>query len=247
MTWGARLRLLVGLVLVLALAAWLTIHLNDRRGEATSTSASIHTRTYDVGSSYAGLVVTQEVEVGDAVTQGQPLFVVDSAALRHDLLIGLVSPDVPGSGIAADGTLTVTAAADGVVSELAASRGTFVQAGTRMATVDTDGTLTVQAEFTLTPEQFARVEDRAPVSIRLPDGTTLDGSVDEVDATTAAGQAQAVVTVASAGLVRGDADGLVAPGTPVTAVLTLDNDGLVSTVAESVEREVGELVTRWWP
>lgn len=244
MTWGARLRLTLGLLLVLGLVGWLTVHLNAARGQATSSSAEIRTQTYDVGSSYAGLVVAQEVAVGDTVTEGQPLFVVDSAALRHDLSIGLVTPDAEAPGIGADGTLTVTAAADGIVSDLAVSRGTFVQAGTRMATVDTDGTLTVNAEYTLSPEQFARVDDGAHVAVRLPDGSTLDGAVHHVDAVTAAGKTQAVVTVSSRGLVRGAADGLVAPGTPVTAVLELDNEGMVSTVVEAVERTVGDLLGR---
>jgi multidrug resistance efflux pump len=79
MTWANRFRLTLGLVAVLALGAWLTFYLNESKAIATSSSAQIESQTYAVGSQYAGLVVDQLVEQGDAVTEGTPLFVIDSA------------------------------------------------------------------------------------------------------------------------------------------------------------------------
>ena len=57
----------------------------------------------------------------------------------------------------------------------------------------------------------------------LPNQQTLAGHVERVDVTTVANKA-------------GDANGLVSAGTPVTAELHLRNDGVVTTVAESVKR-----------
>ncbi|MCU1432810.1 MAG: biotin attachment protein [Actinotalea sp.] len=238
MTWPARLRLTFGLLAVVALAGWLTFNLNDDKGRVTSTSASILTDSYTVGSAYAGLVVEQPVAVGESVQAGDALFVIDSAALRHDVAIGLVDPATSAVAIGADGTLTLTASADGIVADLGAAKGSFVQAGTQLAVVEKDDTLFIQAEYVLSPEQYARVEADAPVTISLPDTSQLHGSVQRVSVQTVSGKAQAVVTVASEALVRGDAEGLVAPGTPVTVDLPLRNDGVVTNVAQSVERVV---------
>lgn len=245
MTWAARLRMTVGLLGVLALGGWLTMHLNETKGEALSVSAAIATETYAVGSSYAGLLVEQDVEVGDTVSAGQALFVIDSAALRQDLQTGLVDADLAESGIAPDGTLTVTAAADGVVTDLAASRGTFVQAGTQLATVDKAQTLTVRAVYTLAPEQFARLEEGAAAVIGLPDGSSLDGRVQRIQVETVGGQAQTVLTVTSDQLILGAADGLVAPGTPVQTVVSLRNDGVVTDVADRVQQSVRDVLSAW--
>ena len=238
MTWPARFRLTFGLLAVVALAAWLTFNLNDNKGRVTSTSASILTGSYAAGSAYAGLVVEQPVAVGESVEAGDALFVIDSAALRHDVAIGLVDPETSAVAIGPDGTLTVTASADGIVADIAATKGSFIQAGSQLAVVETDDTLYVQAEYLLTAEQYARVEADAPVTISLPDRSVLDGSVQRISVQTVSGKAQAVLTVQSAGLVRGNAEGLVAPGTPVTVDLQLRNDGVVTNVAQSVERVV---------
>jgi multidrug efflux pump subunit AcrA (membrane-fusion protein) len=227
MTWPARLRLTLGLLAVVALAGWLTFNLNDDKGRVTSTSASILSDSYAVGSAYAGLVVEQPVAVGESVQAGDALFVIDSAALRHDVAIGLVDPATSAVAIGEDGTLTLTASADGIVADLGAAKGS-----------EKDDTLFIQAEYVLSPEQYARVEADAPVTISLPDTSQLHGSVQRVSVQTVSGKAQAVVTVASEALVRGDAEGLVAPGTPVTVDLQLRNDGVVTNVAQSVERVV---------
>jgi multidrug resistance efflux pump len=85
MTWASRIRLLVGTLVVLVLAAVATYNLNESKGVAASDSAQILAKTYEVGTPYAGLVVDQMVDVGDAVTKGQPLFVIESASLQYDI------------------------------------------------------------------------------------------------------------------------------------------------------------------
>ena len=65
MTWGSRLRLLLGMLLVLVAAAVATYLLNQNRGHVQSDSAQIAARTYSVGTPYEGLVVDQRVQVGD--------------------------------------------------------------------------------------------------------------------------------------------------------------------------------------
>lgn len=233
MTWAGRFRLLVGLLVVVLVAGLATYKLNESRGIATSRSAQILGKTYDVGTPYAGLVVRQAVEVGDEVREGQTLFVIDAASLHTP---DGSTPTVPETTHLDDeGRLVVTASGPGIVTAVQATQGTFVQSATDLATVQRDDTLYVQAEYTLSAKEYARVPDDAAVTIQLPDQTTMRGHVDRVQVETVDGQAQAVVTVASDELVQGDRGGLVSAGTPVVAELHLRNDGIVTTVSDAVK------------
>ena len=234
MTWRVRLKLFVGTILVLLIAAYATYHVNETRSIAASDSAQILGQTYVVGTPYAGLVVASHAAVGDEVAQGDALFVLDSAALDRDLSLGTVSTAGQATTIDADGNLVVLATQDGTVTELNARQGTFVSAADHLATVQIAGSLYVQAEYTLSPKEYARVPDDAAVTIELPNTATLAGHVERVQVTTVGGKALALVTVVSDELVDGDQNGLVGSGTPVQAQLALDNDGVVTTVSDAV-------------
>ncbi|GEA85371.1 MAG: HlyD family efflux transporter periplasmic adaptor subunit [Cellulomonas sp.] len=234
MTWRVRLKLFVGTVVVLLVAAYATYHVNEQRSIASSDSAQILGQTYVVGTPYAGLVVGQHVTAGDEVEQGDPLFVLDSASLDRDLSLGTVSNAGQATTIDADGNLVVLATQDGTVTEVGARQGTFVSAADHLATVQIAGSLYVQAEYTLSAKEYARVPDDAPVSIELPNTATLAGHVERVQVTTVGGKALALVTVTSDELVDGDQNGLVGSGTPVQARLSLRNDGVVTTVSDAV-------------
>ncbi len=127
MTWTSRIRLLAGMLVVLVVAALATYQLNETRGVAVSDSAQILAKNYGVGSPYSGLVVDQLVDVGDPVTTGQQLFVIDSATLQYDVKNGFARPATEATQIDAEGRLVVLATGDGVVTEVFSERGTFVQ------------------------------------------------------------------------------------------------------------------------
>ncbi|UZN02909.1 HlyD family efflux transporter periplasmic adaptor subunit [Cellulomonas sp. S1-8] len=243
MTWASRIRLLAGTILVLVVAALATFHLNDTRGRATSDSAQILAQTYAVGTPYSGLVADQLVDVGDVVVEGEPLFVIDSAGLTYDLANGLVSEPPEFTTVDDQGRLVVLASGAGRLTQVAAERGTFVPGSATLATVQRVGTLYVQAEYTLTAKEYARVADGADVTITLPNDAALSGTVERVEVTTVNGQAQAVVRIAGDSLVDGAANGLVSAGTPVVAQIALTNDGVVTTVAEKVRTYVAELLS----
>jgi len=235
MTWASRIRLLVGTVMVLVLAAVATYKLNESKGVAASDSAQILAKTYDVGTPYAGLVVDQMVEAGDAVTKGQPLFVIDSASLQYDITNGFAKPATEATQVDDQGRLVVLAAGDGTVTDIASERGTFVQAATNLATVQRADTLYVQAEYTLTANEYARVAEDATAKVELPNHRTISAQVSEVKVETVAGEAQAVVTLTGDALKDGAQNGLVSAGTPVTAELQLRNNGVVTKAGDSVK------------
>src|SRR4051794_18264674 len=234
MTWGSRIRLVAGVLLVLAVAAVATVKLNEDRGHVASDSAQIMARTYTVGTPYEGLVAAQQVEVGDTVHKGDPLFVIDSNSLDYDRAHNLVGDSIEGTSIDADGRLVILATDDGTVTEVAADGGTFVRASADLATIERTGSLYVEAQYTLSPTQYARVPDSATVKVELPDQHTVTGHVSRVQVQTDGGKAQAVMTVTAKGLVDGSRNGLVVAGAPVQADLQLRNDGVVTTVADNV-------------
>ena len=235
MTWASRFRLLVGTLIVLVVAVLSTYKLNENRGVAASDSAQIVAKTYDVGTPYAGLVVDQLVDAGDRVKKGDPLFVIDSASLQFDMKNGLAKPATEATRVDDHDRLVLLATEAGTVTKVDAERGTFVQSATELAVVQRAKSLYVQAEYTLTANEYARVAEDAHATVELPNHQTITAKVDKVNVETVAGQAQAVVTLTGPALKDGAQNGLVSAGTPVTAKLELRNDGLVTRATGTVK------------
>ena len=231
MSAGARLRLALGVLLVLSLVAGATYHLNQTQGRVVSTSAQILGREVVVGAPYGGVVLSRAVDVGAQVHQGDELFVLDAPALALALASG--RNDVPATTkVDAQGHLVIDAAADGTVTSVTAEVGSSVQAGAELARVQRTNSLYVEAQFTLTPKQYARVPEHAQVHVQLPDGTSVTGTAEDLRTTTVDGTARTVATATSPQLFGGG--GLLAAGAPVVAALQLRNDGWVTRVGDQV-------------
>jgi multidrug resistance efflux pump len=233
MTWANRARLFFGMLMVIAITGASTIVFNQRQLQSTSLTATIESESYSVGTEYGGMVVRQHVEVGDTVVQGEPLLSIQSLQLERDLELGTVSSSR--DGIESDGTATVAASVDGTVSELAVTEGGFASGGSILATIDREDSLYVEAEFILSARDFARIEENARVEILLPDQRVLYGTVEEINVETVDGDAQATVRITSPDLIEGDSNGLVRPGTPLTAILHLRDDGPLAGVKDAYE------------
>jgi multidrug resistance efflux pump len=242
MTWTNRLKMLGGLLVVLAIVAALTIVFNQRQSQVASTSASIEAKRYPVGLDYGGTVTTAEVENGDRVVVGDTLFTLQSPSLEADLAQGLFKPTTAAYTVQADGTIVMTATVAGTVSDLSTESGSFVQAGQVLANIDASGSLFVKAEYVLSARDYSRVEDGASVDILLPNQQVVTGTVQSIDVETADGEAESTVLVQSEGLVDGAYNGLVKRGTPVTATLLLRDDGVFAGVNDGVQdfmRKIG--------
>lgn len=236
MTWSNRLRLLGGLVVVVAVVAAATFHLNGSRARVESTAAQISAESYSVATPYSGLVVEQLVELGDEVVDGQPLFRLDSANLQRDLAMGAVPTRTVETAIDADGYLVVRATGDGTLTALAVEPGTFARESTELATVQRAGSLFVEAQYLLTTDQYARMGATPRATIVLPDRTEVPGEVSDVAVEDQDGEARIVVSVQSDELLAAQAaDRLVVAGAPVVVRLHLENDGVVTDVASAVQ------------
>ncbi len=233
MTWSARFKLFIGLIVVLAIVGACTIVFTQRQNSARSASASITAQEYSVGAVYAGTVVDQAVTVGESVTTGQRLFTIRSPQLLRDLESGIIHADDLDQVDATSGTYAVISAVDGVVASVTAPVGDFVTGGAEIAKVDKAGSLTVTAQFTLTARDYGRIAKGSSVDLQLPNDTTVSGTVDAIVVETVDGRAASTITIASPGLAAEQIGGLYQPGTPVVATLALRDDGPFAGVADT--------------
>jgi multidrug efflux pump subunit AcrA (membrane-fusion protein) len=170
------------------------------------------------------------VKEGDQVAVGDTLFTLQSLQLQRDLAEDVI-PNTR-DGASPDGLLTVFASADGVVSDVIVEVGEYSQPGAALAEVDETGSLFVEAQFQLTPLDFGRIEEGATVEYTLPNQQVLMGNVSTLEVETVAGEAVATIHVDAEGLVWGEEQGLIKPGTPVEATLYLRDDGPLAGVSD---------------
>ncbi|WP_062076981.1 HlyD family efflux transporter periplasmic adaptor subunit [Demequina globuliformis] len=233
MTWKSRFKLVLGVIAVIVIVAAFTLVFNQRQTQVTSTSAAIAAQHYDVGTDYGGIVSEAFVEVGDEVFEGQRLFEVQSLTLERDVEAGAVSDD--DATVTEDGTFVVKSAVTGVVSEIAVNTGSYASPGAVVATIDKADSLFASADFILTSRDFGRIEDGATVELVLPDQRSVAGSVEDIAVETVDGEAHVTARVASDGLVMGEANNLIKPGTPLTATLHLRDDGPLAGVDDAMQ------------
>ncbi|MDN6428631.1 MAG: HlyD family secretion protein [Propionibacterium sp.] len=228
MTWPIRLRLLTGLALTVAMVLGLTLMLNRRTSQATSTTAVIAAGTYDIGSEYAGTVRELHVTQGQVVQAGDPVATVHSGLLQQDLTTGEVSAATFPGRVTPEGLLTLVASEPGTVTSVGTRVDSFLRAGSVVASIDVAGSRYVEAEMELEARDYARLVSGAPATLTLPDRTELAGVVDTVSVTSEGGWATATVRIASEELATATSTTLTAPGTPVTASVHLQDNGAIS-------------------
>jgi len=234
MTWASRAKLFFGLIVVVIIVGILTIVFNQRQSQSASITAFIDAVHYPVGIDYGGTVISSDVKNGDHVTKGETLFTLQSSSLQADLQRGLLKPNTISYSVTEAGVITLTAAVTGTVTGVSTQAGSFVQAGQVLASIDKAGSLFVSAQYTLSPRDYSRIDTGASVDILLPNQTTVAGRVSSIDVTTVQGTAKTTIKIQSDGLIDGAYNDLVKPGTPVSASLTLRNDGIFAGVEDGV-------------
>ena len=226
MTWANRLRFGAGIAVVTLIATFGIVVFNQRQHRVDSLSAAIMAVEHPVGIDYSGIVTEVYVGVGDEVAEGDPLIVLNSAALERDIADGLVSEDR--SGVDPSGELTVVASVAGVITDLDVGAGSYAWQGSPVATISERDTLFVEADYLVSGIDFGRIEEIAVVDITLPDTTMLEGQVVGMDVEKAGSESLITLRVASGQLDWGAVADLVRPGTPVLATLNLRDDGFLA-------------------
>lgn len=236
MSWFARIKLLLGILVVVALVAGLTLLFNQRQNQVASVEATVEAPTSAVASSYGGVVVEQLVNPGDEVTAGQDLFVVNSPALQEAIARGVNPASTPAFTLdTTAGTVTYHAVSDGYMTDFVGFEGTFLNNGDRLASVVAMGNKTVRGLFVLNPFDYGRIEPGAGVIVHLPDGSKVEGEVAGVDVRRDESTTVTMVSITSEGLQAADKDLLTRRGTPVVAVMSLRDDGPLAGAAQAVK------------
>ena len=222
-----RLKYLIGMVAVVGAVAALALSMNNRINTVHDVSATVRTDDYTVGTPYAGTVVKRKVDVGDQVDEGDPLFVVRSSDLARDIAKDAIDPQESPYDIRGKGSVVIRATSAGKVSEVQPIEGGYVAANSTLAQVQEQGTSYVQADFRLTPKQYALMRDADEVTVRLPDETSVQAEIDRIGVRTNGESAATRLRATSPSL---NNRGLFASGTPVDVDVTLGRDGLVEQI-----------------
>lgn len=241
MTWANRFRMSIGAILVLLIVLALTVALSQRKGETDASSAAMAAEQYPVGTDYAGTVIEQTVRTGDLIQAGEPIATLQSTALLNDLADDASVPDSDVFRVNDDGTLTILSSITGIVGEFAVPQGAFAASGTTITTIDSLDSLYVEAEFLLDPKDFERIEQRAAVEVTLPNDDELAGTVETLEVVTQDGKALATVKVDVDETRFGQHGGLMTPGTPVSATLSLRNDDALAGMVSHLRGFIGDV------
>lgn len=243
MTWGNRFRLWLSVLLSLVLVFLLVLLFNQRQHTIQSASATIIAPRVEIASNYGGIVLKQYVKVGDHVKVGDTLFDVSSVSLQQDIAnhVKVVSSDAM-SIDAGKGTLTYKATSNGTVTQVNAQEGSYLSATQPLATITSDTGRVVEAQFLLTPREYALIDKGASVTLTLPDNSTVPGVVDSALVQTKDGQAVVTVRITSEALNNRSLNLLATDGAPVIAVVRLRDEGLLAGPTDAMRaliRKVG--------
>jgi multidrug resistance efflux pump len=231
MTFLTRFKYLLGVLLVAGAVAALTLHANTRISTVRDVSATVKSHDYTVGTPYSGVVVGHYVDQGDQVDKGDEMFVVKSNQLARDIANDAVDPHKSPFDIRDGNKLIVRAVSPGKVSSSSALQGEFVAANTTLARVQVKGSGYVQADFRLTPKEYALMRRADRATIVLPNQRQLTARITEVNVHTSGDQA---VTRVRAKAPQLNNEGIFATGTPVDMQVRLRKDGLVHSVEAAV-------------
>ncbi len=242
MTLGSRLRLIIGIIFVVAIVAALAFYLTGIMSVAKSTKAELDAASISIGTDYPGLVVKQNVEEGDKVTKGQVLFEIQSAPLNADLTSGSVlASTLPFNVDPKTNYIQLVASDDGVVDKINYRAGSYVPAGSIVASVYTVKSLYVTANFRLSPPDYARIDKSSQIDLLMPDNTTKQATIFSISLVR---NGDGVDTVVKARLKNADiSDFRFSVGTPVDATMQLGKttwyQGLI-TYVEQLFKPLGQ-------
>ena len=212
------------------------VYANNRALHLTSNEAELVADTYSVGTAFAGSVQEMFVERGSQVVVGQDLFRLQSATLDQAMQTQRFSSEGVGYRVEGSDVIVFTAVKDGTIQELNASIGSFVPGNTVIALVSIADSLHLEATFSMSARDYARLPVGGIVSVDMPDGTTESTTIYDVQVTSSdGGAAETVIRARDESLVGAGVSYL---GAPVTAEMQLhDDEGLGNWVA----RQVGKL------
>ncbi len=229
MTWQTRIKLMLGVVAVLALVGVLAMRLDSEVRTVHAVEGALAAQEYEVGTDYSGVLVDQYVSPGEVVSPGDPLFALKSDRLRRDLASGLIRPEDSTYRIRDKSTLMFVATAAGTVQSVDYMEGAYVPANTVIATVEVADSLYVTADFRLRPAEYALIRESDDMTVTLPNGTTVDARIKDLSVAADDNIAHTSVRAQAADLTD---EALFGAGTPVSTSIELPDRGLMASISD---------------
>lgn len=221
MGFFARVRFLIGLLVVVAIVGGLFVLLNYRMSNVSSRKATLETDAYALSSGYDGVLKRIYVSPGDKVNEGDRLFEISSPGLTQAIESEKAKKSSPLYEITSDGNMVLLATAQGTVQQVNYTNGAYIEANKTIATIATNNARYVIAYYLLSAPDYARINRDNRVHVTLPDNSRYDAKVFDISLEQ---DGEQVFTVVRARLPE-DAKILptFASGTPVTSTWQLDN------------------------
>jgi multidrug resistance efflux pump len=228
-----RLRLITGIFFVLTLLGVLLLYLNYSLAHVSSMSAKLLSDQYTVGTDYSGIITKQYVSEGQHVNTGDKLFVIQSSLLNADLASGSISKNDIAYSLDNQNDIVLKSTGSGTISNIAYLEGSFVPANKEIATITKTGSLYVQASYSLSPPDYARIRNGNTVQVTLPNDQKVSASIFDISVQSSGNLVQTIIKARISGL---DTSSAFTDGTPVTTELQLNGKTLYSSLRESLQK-----------
>jgi multidrug resistance efflux pump len=177
----ARIKLFLGLILVLLMSGGLVVYLNYSEARVGSNGASLQYNSVAVGTEYNGLITKQDVDLNDNVVKGEPLFELKSDVLSQEIANNQIKPSSLSYKVdPTNDALIFTAQRSGVVTQLNYTQGSFVSAGKTIAMISNTSDATISANFYLSSQEYDRLSPATPAVIHFPGGAASTATIEGV-------------------------------------------------------------------
>ena len=210
---------MLGIIVLSAGCAGIIIYENNAFATVGASSATLILPTFTVGSEYSGLITAQDVNVGDPVSVGQPLFELRSDQLTAELASGQLSATKLNYSLASDGGLVITARQNGVVTQINGLKGSFVSAGMSIATITGTADASVRSNFELSGPEYAKIQPTTEVEVSVG-GNKMAGTITGITQRSVNGHTFTIVDATLPTISRSQT--VYANGTPASAKLVLN-------------------------
>ncbi|AHB42488.1 Biotin/lipoyl attachment protein [Candidatus Saccharibacteria bacterium RAAC3_TM7_1] len=215
MTIGGRLKFVIGIVIVFALAAGGFLYLNYSMSNITSRAATLEADSYAISVEYGGIIEKQYVDIGTEVKKNDPLFEINSSSLKDALDSKRATKSGLLFSLTPDGNILLRSNNNGVIRQVNYPEGAYLPSNTQIAQLAVKDSDYVTAKFLLRAPDYSRIDKKKPLHVTLPDNTQLEAKIFDI---TLQQEGENVYTIVKARFSRGATiNSNFSPGTPVSA------------------------------
>lgn len=229
----SRLKLIMGVIVVLMLATGLFLYLDFSMSKKVARETYLQADSFTVGLDYSGIVERQFVDDGDIIKTGDQLFEVRSSTLQQAIEDDEIAEASLLYATTGDGTIMVTSAADGKVQKVDYRTGAFVPANSTIATVNNENALYAQASFALTSPDYARLSKQSKLEVVMPDNTMIEAQIYDITLDKSENGSEVLTTVRARIDAKKVNTEVFSIGTPLRSTLYLDTETWYSRLVEA--------------